>query len=300
MLSILVPTYNHEEFIVEALDSIRMQKTSYSYEVLVGEDASTDNTKKVLKDYEKKHPGFIQVFYRENNMMRMPIWNSLDLRHRAKGKYLITLEGDDFWTDENKIEKQISFLENHPEAIAVAHRCIVVGKNSMPNGEEYPECRNEVYTVKDFKKSVLPGQLATIMVRNYYQDNICDYSILEKKLSPGDTLLAYVLVNHGKVYCLDEIMSAYRHVTNGGSSYSANVKYIYKKEENWWRELMIYASKVPSIEGYHYIQYKYLLVILRGLRDKDINYREFFSLFSKIEHKIPACILLIKQTVLKL
>ena len=80
ILSIIVPTYNHEDYIVEALDSIKMQKTKYKYEVLVGEDASTDNTRQILKQYEMDNPGFLTVFYREKNMSKLPIGNALDLR----------------------------------------------------------------------------------------------------------------------------------------------------------------------------------------------------------------------------
>ena len=68
ILSIYVPTYNHEKYIARALDSILMQKTDYAYEVLVGEDASTDNTRAILKEYEKKYPGRFQMYYREKNM----------------------------------------------------------------------------------------------------------------------------------------------------------------------------------------------------------------------------------------
>lgn len=68
ILSIYIPTYNHENYIRKAIDSVLMQKTTYLYEVLVGEDASTDNTKKILKEYEKEHPNKIKVFYREKNM----------------------------------------------------------------------------------------------------------------------------------------------------------------------------------------------------------------------------------------
>lgn len=300
MLSIIVPTYNHENYIVEALDSIKKQKTKYIYEVLVGEDASTDNTREILKKYEKENPNFLTVFYREKNMSKGPVANSLDLRYRAKGKYIITLEGDDFWIDDEKIEKQIDFLEKHDEAIAVAHKCIVVGKDSVPNGETYPQCQCKEYTVNEFIKGILPGQLATIMMRNYIKYKLCDYSILEKNLNPGDTLLAYMLVNSGKVYCMNEEMTAYRHVVDGGSSYSANVQYIYSKEEHWWHELMLYASKQPSVKGHIYIEYKYLVVIMRGLRDKAIGMTAFIKNFGQIHYKFRASIYFIKKKILKI
>lgn len=298
MLSIIVPTYNHEKYIIEALNSIKMQKTKYKYEVLVGEDKSTDNTKKILKQYEKDNPGFLTVFYRQENMAKAPLANSADLRHRAKGKYLITLEGDDFWLDELKLEKQISFLESHPDAVAVAHRCIVVDQDSKPNGEVYPECINEIYTIDDFAKDILPGQLTTIMSRNYIKDNKFDYSILEKHLSPGDRLLVYMLLCYGKVYCLNEKMSAYRHIIKGGSSYSANIRYKFEKDEQWWRELMVYAKKHGSV-GIVYIEFKYLLTLLRGVRYKDINLKQFLERYMSITNKKKAVQSLFMTYILK-
>ena len=113
MLSIYVPVYNHEKYIVETLDSILMQKTEYRYEVLVGEDCSTDNTRQVLEAYEKTHPGKLTVFYRKRNMHKDEIRNSTDLRLRCRGKYIIGIEGDDFWTDPLKIQKQIDLSLIH-------------------------------------------------------------------------------------------------------------------------------------------------------------------------------------------
>jgi len=131
VISIYVATYNHERYIVKALDSIREQKTKYSYEVLVGEDVSTDNTRQLLKQYEKQHPGFMTVYYRDHNMHHEDPNNSKDLKMRCKGKYVIALEGDDYWIDPLKLQKQVDFLENHEEYLAVAHRCVVVDENSI-------------------------------------------------------------------------------------------------------------------------------------------------------------------------
>ena len=128
ILSIYVATYNHESYIIRALDSIFMQKTKYRYEVLVGEDCSTDRTREILKQYEKEHQeyikdGALKIYYRKTNMHKYKLNNSYDLEMRCKGKYIIALEGDDYWVDENKIEIQVDFLENHSQYIAVSHNC---------------------------------------------------------------------------------------------------------------------------------------------------------------------------------
>ena len=106
MVSVVIPTYNHEKYITKAIDSVLEQQTEYTFEILVGEDKSTDQTRKVLEQYEMEHPHRITVFYRDHNLSNDVLENAPDLRRKAKGKYIITLEGDDFWISKNKIQKQ--------------------------------------------------------------------------------------------------------------------------------------------------------------------------------------------------
>ena len=232
-LSILVPTYNQERYIETALNSILSQKIKYTYEILVGEDLSTDNTREILKKYEKEHPNTLEVYYRDINLgtSNSRLDNHMDLYNRAQGKYVIFLEGDDYWTDENKLELQIDFLEKNPEYIAVAHNCMVVDENGKIRKETYPECKDTEYTLKHYINNILPGQLATVMMRNIYKIKNFPTNMWEKRLVPGDRIFYFTLLANGKVYCFQRIMSAYRYVTVGGSSYSANIKYNFHYDE---------------------------------------------------------------------
>ena len=299
ILSVYVATYNHENYIARALDSILMQKTKYKFEVLVGEDCSTDNTRAILKEYEKKHPGFFTMFYREKNMYNSECNNSVDLMRRCTGKYIIALEGDDYWIDENKIEKQICFLENNPEYIAVSHNCIVVDEESKPNGEEYPECKDNEYTFKHFFSEIMPGQLATVMYRNYMKTPSFDSSILDKNLSPGDRLLYFSLLCNGKIYCMQEKMSAYRHITTHGSSFSATNKFIFKNVKTWQQELIKYAIKHSSIKEIKISEYQLLNLIIRGYLKKQITLKQAMCEFAEIKYKFSAVLIGIKRIINK-
>jgi glycosyltransferase involved in cell wall biosynthesis len=289
-ISIYVPTFNHEKYIVRALDSIRMQKTQYSYEVLVGEDCSTDNTRQVVKDWEAAHPDdrFI-FFYRQSNMHRSEISNALDLKLRCKGKYLICLEGDDFWTDPLKLQKQASFLETHPDYYAVAHNCVVVDVDSQPNGEIYPECKDEEYTFSHYANNILPGQLATLMARNYHTDENFDRSLLLKRVKAGDRNIVFSILFYGKIHCIQEAMSAYRHITQGGSSYSANYHYDYAEEEISNRYRMEFACRLKNRQAIRCSEYCYLQNIRFAWRTKKISTTRALSDFKNIKHKFPAC-----------
>lgn len=288
MLSIVVPTYNHERYIKKALDSILMQETSYSYEILVGEDCSTDGTREVLRNYEKKHPGKLQVFYREKNLSAAKYWNWADLARKTKGKYLITLEGDDFWLSTTKIHQQIEFLEKHPEYIAVAHNCIVVDQYGNPNGEIYPECKTKEYTLWHYLCEIFPGQLTTVMCRNFERQDILDKGIIESHMVPGDRVLYFALANRGKIYCMQNAMSAYRHVTQGGSSYSANVKFSFVQAEIWHRTLLEYAKRQGKLKGILVLEALYLSLVIHGLRMHMITWSRALSLFRNIAHPVLA------------
>ncbi len=286
ILSIYIPTYNHENYIGRALDSVLMQETDYEYEILVGEDLSTDSTREILKQYEMKYPGKFQFFYREHNMNREKIRNAGDLKRRCRGKYIIGLEGDDYWVDPKKIDKQIRFLEEHPDYIAVAHNCVVVDENSVPNGEEYPECKDEEYSVKHFFSEILPGQLTTIMYKNYWKYDICDTSILRKGIKPGDRVQDFMLIVNGKLHCIQERMSAYRHVTQGGSSFSASAenKYSFVKDERLFFEFVEYAKNNKKNEAMYLSEFKYVKNVCKGVKLKQIKLSMAPKYFKKVRH----------------
>jgi len=289
ILSIIVPTFCHESYISQALDSILMQNTKYSFEVLVGDDASTDGTREILQAYEKKYPGFFTMYYRETNMKKKGLSNSGDLKKRAKGKYIITLEGDDYWLDNKKLEKELDFLENNADYIAVAHNCVVVGAYSKPINEKYPECKDEEYSLFHYMRGILPGQFTTVMYRNFYRFPVFNASILEKGLSPGDRLLYFVLITHGKVRCIQEVMSAYRHITSGGTSYSANTVFDFKREENWHFELFKYAQELGNKKAIKCAKVLYLNLLIDSYRAKRITRKEFTTYANKIKHLVLSC-----------
>ncbi len=271
MVSIYVPVYNHENYIVRALDSILMQKTQYSYEVFVGEDCSTDNTREVLQAWEREHPGKFHFFYRESNMHKLPCNNALDLKSRCKGKYIICLEGDDFWTDSEKLEKQVSFLEAHPEYYAVSHNCTVVGIDSLPNGEQYPECKDEEYTLRHFASEIMPGQFTTLLSRNYVIDSNFDRTLTSTRCGPGDRNVYFSIAAQGRIYCMQEAMSAYRHVTTQGSSYSATNVHNYAVESQALRNRIEFAERIGNAEALFCARVQYLLYLNYAHRHKHIS-----------------------------
>ncbi len=114
-VSVIVATYFHEKYIAQALDSILMQETTFRYEIIVGDDASGDRMPEIVREYAEKHPDIIVPVLRKENIGANK--NGDDLSRRAKGRYLANLEGDDYWIDLDKLQKQWEFLENNKEYI---------------------------------------------------------------------------------------------------------------------------------------------------------------------------------------
>jgi len=112
LLSVCFICYNQAPFIRQALDSVLAQKVSFSWEILIADDRSTDGTREIVLDYQSRYPGLIRVLPRDSNLG--PARNFIDLINSATGKYIAYLEGDDYWTLDTKLQQQVDFLEENP------------------------------------------------------------------------------------------------------------------------------------------------------------------------------------------
>lgn len=211
-VSVICVTYNHEKYIKEALDSILMQKTSFKFEILIGEDCSTDGTRDILKEYEKKYPDRFHIYYREQNLGASK--NEYELFMDAKGKYIAALELDDIWTDPLKLQKQYDFLELHEEYIGVAHDFDIIDKNGQiienDDNQKIKNYFNSKFSLNDFLAEGFIFQTGTHFYRNIFKDG-SDYSIIytADRLIRDKTILSLLLFRGG-FYILPDTMSAYR------------------------------------------------------------------------------------------
>lgn len=132
-VSVGLITYNHEKFIAQALDSILMQVTDFDYEIVVGEDFSSDKTRLILDGFQHRYPDKIKLIYRNENIGLKK--NFTDLIEKCLGQYIAVLSGDDYWTDPYKLQKQASFLDHNPDYVMIGHNAIIVDEiNSKPPG----------------------------------------------------------------------------------------------------------------------------------------------------------------------
>ena len=207
IVSICCPTFNHENYIAQALDGLLMQETNFPFEILVHDDASTDGTTNIIKSYQKKYPVIIKPMYQTVNQYQQGR-SILEINQaRAQGKYIAGCEGDDYWIDPYKLQKQVDFLESNPEIFVHSTNACVVDKY----GKKIKENRGDFYD--DFVVSVealafisIPFEYRTSIYRNKYYDTIT-YNL---KLGFGDTFLFATFANFGPGYMSKDVTAAYR------------------------------------------------------------------------------------------
>lgn len=268
LVSIVVPCFNAKRTVKETLDSIKAQKTDFEVQVLLGDDCSTDGTQDYLRSIQDEYPEGFEFLLRPKNMGEYGNKNCQDLLHRCRGKYMAILEADDFWTYEGKLQAQVDFLEEYPEYIACYHRVTVVGADSKPNGERYPECPKDEYDWGEFFYRSMPGQTGTMLTRTKeYQkarDDFTDMQLYD--FYPADRRNVFFMLVCGRIRCIPEVWGAYRHIKKGGSSFSANVKFDEDHARNeilFGRTCLDFARKYGDEEAVHAAKIEYYRSYLR-------------------------------------
>ena len=134
MVSIWCVTYNHAPYVRDAIEGFINQQTDFEYEIIIHDDASTDNTANIIKEYESKYPTMIHGIYQAENQYKKHLpsieWLQKIQRENCRGKYIAFCEGDDYWIDSNKLQMQIDYMEKHSECIMTLHNAVVIDYES--------------------------------------------------------------------------------------------------------------------------------------------------------------------------
>lgn len=221
MVSVLMPVYNHESYVSQAIESVIMQKTNFKYELIIGEDCSTDNSKKIIQKYEKEYPDIVKAIYQPVNKGMYKNGNMI--KRMAKGKYWAFCEGDDYWTDSNKLQKQVDFLENNSKFSAVYHNVVCVDKRGRvckrKSINKYPFKPEKSYSFDMVKEVKLVGQTASLLCRNVY--TVINADLFEAYRGNGDNKICAIMACVGEIHYMEDIMACHRVVLNEGDSWSA-------------------------------------------------------------------------------
>ncbi|MCC7476317.1 MAG: glycosyltransferase [Pirellulales bacterium] len=209
-VSICIPTYNHEAFIAQAVESVLSQRTDFDFEVLIGEDCSTDRTREIVVELARRHPEKIRLRLAETNQGGGR--NVVDLLGQCRGPYVTILEGDDYWIASHKLQRQVDALEARPDWAMCFHPAWCEYDDGRPT-HLFPEdlAAKDEYTIYDlFVRDFMAT--ASVMFRNRLFEKLPEWF---SDVIVGDWVIHLLNADHGNIGYLPEPMSAYR-VHEGG------------------------------------------------------------------------------------
>lgn len=211
ILSVCVRTHNQEGFIREALDSVLCQKTSFPFEVIISDDASTDATPAILKEYQQQYPNQIRLLLSTTNLGGPT--NLKQVIEASGAKYIACLDGDDFYTDDYKLQKQVDFLEAHIEYAACFHNTWNVDETGRKIGLFNTPDFAPVHDASDFirKRWFVPIHSA-VLRREYIEFPDWYHAVMN-----DDYVVHLSVVKHAPYYYMPDVMVAYRHHGNNTS-----------------------------------------------------------------------------------
>lgn len=223
LVSVDMLVYNHEKYLAQAIEGVLMQEGDFSIELLIHDDASTDRSPDIIRSYAEKYPQIIKpIFQRENQYSQgVSILGEFEIP-RYSGKYVAYCEGDDYWIDPRKLQKQVAFLEAHPDFVAVGHNVKVVdGDGNDYTGstpKRWTRMPDYEFTLKETDKHQMFGQTASRVFRNFWKDRpeLVEW-FNEAAHAHGDTKMSLIASCLGRIWVMSDVMSAYRLTTTGTS-----------------------------------------------------------------------------------
>ncbi len=292
LVSVFCATYNHEKYIRQCLEGFVMQKTTFQIEVIVQDDASTDGTSKIVNEYSERYSFIIPIILKENIYSQGKDLNEYFYKN-ARGKYIAICEGDDYWTDPYKLQKQVDFLEANEEFVICSHRHILYFQNSGiyeddPNGNlfENNESRFD-FNIDDWFHGWYLQALDVV-----FRKDALDFIFLANLQYVCDVSLFYIIMKKGKGSLFSFLGAVYRKHETGiyssASDYiiSQNHYKIYKElyeidKSNNLKEKYIYYT-LASIKYYlkdnTKISVIYLFKLINDYMRLVSSYRQFYQL----------------------
>lgn len=252
-------TYNHEEFIAKAIESALMQRTNFDYEIVIGEDCSTDKTRNIIIDFENKYPDKFRLLLNEKNLGGHR--NFAQTLQACKGKYVAILEGDDYWTSDQKLQRQVEFLDKHPECAMCFHNVTEVYKDGSREPHSFfQSVEKELFTVEDLLRGNFIPTPSTMFRRGLFVE-FPEWYYLAKM---GDWPLHILNAMHGKIGYMNKVMAVHLNHQDG----------------IWFRRDWLEQNKA-SIELYDhlysYLGRKYKRIIQRSLHNQYLMMAEKYE-----------------------
>ena len=235
MVSILCTAYNHEQYIAQTLDSFLEQETDFPFEILVSDDASTDNTAEIIRDYAARYPDVIRPYLMEENIFSQGRnFYTEFFFPNCRGKYVCLCEGDDYWTDKSKLRRQVDFLESHPDYSACVHNTLLhYCDGSQPDRPLLSHGQDRDLPMEFMISGASQAfHTSSLMSRREVITNTQPFYHVAYSHGFTDQANAIWFRLNGKVRYLDRVMSVYR-INSNSAAWSSEVDGQYDKLRNF-------------------------------------------------------------------
>ncbi|MGM9795281.1 MAG: glycosyltransferase [Candidatus Aphodosoma sp.] len=236
-------TYNQVNYIRQCLDGFVTQQTNFKFEAIVHDDASTDGTAEIVREYAEKYPDIIKpIFETENQYSKHDGSLGRILNAYTRGKYVSICEGDDYWTDPHKLQKQADFLDANPQCSLTYHACKNVFSTPCKVNGIYAENVKQSYLDVDLVD--YPFQTATVM----YRKEIIDSELYKKATAIGctfgDAILYLTASRFGTIEGVNEQMSVYRRHEGGISQHMYDMDKLWKNFRDWQNVALLFGGEI--------------------------------------------------------
>lgn len=293
LLSIRCITYNHEYYIKQTLDSFLMQKTNFSFEIIIHDDASTDKTAAIIREYEQKFPKIIKPIYEIENQYSKHDGSLAKIIDRAcKGKYVAFCEGDDYWIDKNKLQEQVSYLEKNPDVGLVYNYSKVFYQNENKIGNHKIGEPFVSYEDVFINGNCIPT-LTLCMRFKIYKKYLEDIPVNDKKnWKMGDLPLCLWFIKNSKIHLIPKVTAMYR-VLQESASHSNDKDKMDAFNQSIYDIREYFAKRYNEIDLLNQFEIKNKI----NIAWKERNRNDFLSLYK--DFKYPTRILKIKNFIFK-
>ena len=287
LVSVIIMAFNHEKYILKSLESVLNQKTNFTFEIILGEDESSDKTREICIGFAKKYPNKIRlILHSRENVIKInghPTgrFNFMCCLKKANGKYIALCDGDDYWIDPLKLQKQVDFLENNEEYCGCFHKTLTINEtDKKPKLFPFREYNKQIFTFKDTISKKALFHTSSFVFRaekRVYSDDFMSIQSL-------DMVLFSTIAKSGNLFLIDDFMSVYRVNANGVTRSINHQRY----HENRII-LMDYLMTIAEEKYFDYItKVKNFHVENLDLGQKNLKYNllDHNNLLMKVVHKI--------------
>lgn len=288
LVSIICESYNHERFLHDSIEGFLMQRVDFDYEILIYDDASTDRSQDIIRDYLGKYPERIFPILQEENQYSkgVGIWKTYQFP-RVRGKYVALCEGDDYWIDNNKLQKQIDYLEAHPEYSMCFHNALEHFDDNSNVDRPFSNIEDRDYTgLEIYEKWQVPT--ASVVFRSsVLKSKMYNELFINRRFIFGDIALFLAASTCGKLRGMTDVMSVYRRQSSGMTARS------FFGNENTQVQLAAMFIELAKVMGKAYLPQaeknyaqKYLTLFMLSREKGHTNWRYLYEAFFRYPKNI--------------